>query len=416
MPPFSLRARLATAAVATVTLAATAATGIHGLTSEDESPNQALSVASSNPNSDIPASDGLAAESDAADAPREVAAAKTKREKTAKASRSQTRGELPTTSTKDGSAASPSASAKPAASAPNKAPSKAPSKSSSNAKAPQVSYSARALGEQLYLGAAGDNARFEELQRRSNMPLARHTYANLQGSVPTSRMITVNASGIPWREVANARPGSALYANMVRWADTIKTRSAPQLLAFGHEPEVSHKAYLGSPQEYQAAYRNVVNVFRSEGVNNVQWVFQLTAWSYRTSTSSSTAAIKYYPGDSYVDVIGGDAYNWYTCGETRDRAKWVPLSTIASGVLAFAKAHDKKAALPEYGSNQGPQRAQWLLDGYNWMKDNKEYFVGAYYFNRTPTNRSNGDCVWYLQTDAEIAAWRTIQNDSWSVN
>lgn len=275
----------------------------------------------------------------------------------------------------------------------------------------QASTTAAAAASPLFFGGAGD---VTTLTKMSGQTVATHSYGNFQGGVPTGRMVTVNAQDLPWRSVTAAAPGSALHNDMVRWAKTIKARGGTILMAFGHEPEVSAKIKQGTSAEYRAAYRKVVDLFRAQGVTNVKWVYQATAWSYRVKSSDRIAAVNWYPGDAYIDVIGGDAYNWYTCGEGRSRD--VPLSTIASGVLAFAKAHGKKAALPEFAAHSTVNRSAWLSAGYSWMKSNSAYFVAAFYFNRPPTNASNNDCAWSLKTSSEYSSYKAIVADAWTTS
>lgn len=261
----------------------------------------------------------------------------------------------------------------------------------------------------LYFGAVGDVA---TLNRKTGSTLGVHSYGNFSGSVPAGRMITVNASGATWRTVSGAKAGSKLYGDMVRWAKTIKARGGSIQLAFGHEPELSSKTKLGTAAEYKSAYQSVVRVFRSQGVTNVQWVFQATDWGFRTKSTDPLYAGKFYPGDSYIDVIGGDAYNWHICGE--GRGKDVPLSTVAGGVLSFAKAHGKYASLPEFGANTTINRTQWLNEGFAWLKSNKSVFISAFYFQHPPTNKANSDCNWPLRTESEFAALKKITTDTWS--
>ena len=261
----------------------------------------------------------------------------------------------------------------------------------------------------LFLGAVGDVA---TLTKSTGSTLAVHAYGNFQGSVPTGRMVTVNAQGLAWSTVASAAPGSQLYRDMVRWADTLKARGGTIHVAFGHEPELGSKSGLGSAAQYKAAYQKVVTVFRSRGATNVVWVFQATDWAYRTSSSAPNYAGRWYPGDAYVDVVGADAYNWHTCGEGLGRD--VPLSTVAGGVLTFAKAHGKKASLPEFGANITVNRTKWLTDGFAWLKANRSTFVAAFYFQHLPTNTANSDCVWPLKAAAEYTTVRTAAAGTWT--
>ena len=279
----------------------------------------------------------------------------------------------------------------------------APVTVASAAPAPRTSATA-APADKIWLGAAGD---VSGLSKKANVPLASHTYGSFSGGVPNGRMITVYAPG-RWAAVATAQPGSKLYNDIVRWARTIKSRPGPILLAYQHEPEVAARTSLGSARDFTNAYRRVVTIFRSQGVTNVSYTWQMTAWAFRAKDRQ--AAALWYPGDAYVDVVGADAYNWNTCGH--GRGKWVELSTLAGPMVAFAKAHGKQAALPEFASYVGSQRTAWLNNAHTWMKQNRNTLAASFYFNRGPTNPANMDCRWALNTASEYTAFGDIARDT----
>ena len=60
-----------------------------------------------------------------------------------------------------------------------------------------------------------------------------------------------------------------------------------------------------SASEYIAAWRHVVHIFRSRGVKNVSWV-----WSPNVDCSGKCPFNRFYPGDSYVDWVALDGYNY----------------------------------------------------------------------------------------------------------
>jgi len=231
--------------------------------------------------------------------------------------------------------------------------------------------------------------------------MATHAYAHFSDRVPAGRMLTVRASGT-WRDVANARSGSALYADIVRWAQTIKARSGPVMVAYHHEPEASGSGRVGTAGDFIAAYRRVVDIFRAQGVRNVEFTWQMTDWAFRTSPSDPRYAAKWYPGDAYVDNIGADAYNWFDCGHGQGR--WMELSALADPMLDFARARGKKASLPEFAADPAAQRAQWLQNAQRYLVANRDVVTAAFYFNRGPTNPANQDCSWTLRTRSEYDA------------
>jgi hypothetical protein len=266
---------------------------------------------------------------------------------------------------------------------------------------------AQAAGR-VRLGAT--QAGVEQLSAQTSSTLSSHSYGEFSGEVPAGRMITVKAPGIPWTTVAATGPGTALYSDIVRWADTIKSRPGPVLVAYHHEPEAAGSTSYGTAEEFVSAYRRVVSIFRAQGVTNVEWTLQLTGWSFRVSPGDPRAAAAWYPGDAYVDVVGGDVYNWYTCGEGRGR--WMELSSLADPIMTFAQARGKLAALPEFGAHSEGRRADWIADAHRYLAAHRDSFAGAFYFNRAPTNPSNDDCRWTLTTSAEFSAFRAMAQDT----
>jgi hypothetical protein len=65
----------------------------------------------------------------------------------------------------------------------------------------------------------------------------------------------------------------------------------------------------GTPAQFIAAWRYVVDRFRADGASNVRWVFNPTA-DYTALPAVSTV----WPGAAYVDVLGLDGYNFGTGG------------------------------------------------------------------------------------------------------
>ena len=234
--------------------------------------------------------------------------------------------------------------------------------------------------------------------------LARHAYGHLDGSVPNGRMITMGTGGRHWQQVASAQPGSATYRNIVRWADTLRDRGGTTLLSFSHEPEAAAKRHFGSAGQYVSAYRHVVRIFWARGVHNVEWTWQMTGYAFRVSHRDSRHALRWYPGDAFVDDVAGDVYNWASC---RGPGRWTQLRTVAAPMLAFARAHHKKAVLAEYASDSGPRRAQWLRNVHRYLVANADTYRGAFYFDHP----NHTGCTWALTSSADVGAFMAIARD-----
>jgi hypothetical protein len=242
---------------------------------------------------------------------------------------------------------------------------------------------------------------------RTGVGLADHAYGFFSRNVPQAEMITVKEKGTTWREVANARSGSALYGKIAGWAKTIKARGGNVILAYSHEPEAGASRKLGSPADYVAAWRRVTAIFDEQGATNVSWAWQMTAYAFKAKAGSHQSAAQWYPGDDVVDIVAADGYNWGTC---RGRSGSVAsMADFTDPVIAFAKAHGKRVILAEFGSVAGPGRAAWLQDAHRYLVANRDMIVAAFYFN---LHDAGQPCHWTLTTASEYAALRAMAQDT----
>lgn len=70
----------------------------------------------------------------------------------------------------------------------------------------------------------------------------------------------------------------------------------------GTKDQYGSPDYPDGPEKFRDAYRRIISLFRSEGVQNVTWVFHVD-----TAPSPHrwwNRAKYYYPGDNYIDWIG----------------------------------------------------------------------------------------------------------------
>jgi hypothetical protein len=110
--------------------------------------------------------------------------------------------------------------------------------------------------------------------------------------------------------------------------------------------------------EYVPAYRRIVDIFRQEGATNVKFV-----WTPNVQTNCSNYAAL-YPGDSYVDWVGLDGYNW---GSSQSWSTWQSPTQLykASYDELMSVAPNKPAMIAEYGcAEQGGSKAAWVRNLY----------------------------------------------------
>jgi Glycosyl hydrolase family 26 len=199
-----------------------------------------------------------------------------------------------------------------------------------------------------------------------------HQYSRWDVAIPTAHQIwdastgrlpfvnwkaqRLDGSPVPWRTIANGSDDEWIMQR----ADALKAFGSPLYLAFHHEPEDDLGTW-GSPEDYAAAFRHIVDVFRSRGVSNVAFVWTVMTWTFDPRSGRDPDA--YYPGDGYVDIIGVDGYDWYP---GRVGAPWESFEEIFERSNHFATIHDKPWMVVETGAqedtHQPGRKGQWFRD------------------------------------------------------
>jgi hypothetical protein len=128
--------------------------------------------------------------------------------------------------------------------------------------------------------------------------------------------------------------------------------------------------YGGNSHEFIAAWQHFVNVFRRDNVSNVKWLWN----SIRVGGNQAQNPVPYYPGSSYVDWIGIDAY---------PKNMWLSLQQLATtsgGTSSFDwydtfKSYGKPLMFGEVGilpanvyGGSAPTRATWWEDALSELK------------------------------------------------
>jgi hypothetical protein len=190
-------------------------------------------------------------------------------------------------------------------------------------------------------------------------------WARDNGRIPLLSIKAETSGGqMSFNSIAQAKPGSAIYSRITAWGTALKNYRSPIYVIFNHEPDASFSRASGNAASFVAAWRKMVTTWRGQGVTNARYVFTTTAYGFKKKSSDPTAAVHYYPGDAYVDDIGADGYNWYSCNERKEG--WTELSVVIEGLRQFGTAHpDKGLMLPEWGSMEDPHaigshKAQWI--------------------------------------------------------
>lgn len=211
-----------------------------------------------------------------------------------------------------------------------------------------------------------------------------------------------DGSFLPWRDIAEAAPDSAIGQGMAIWARRIGQLEVPIYVTFNHEPDLTENRANGTPDEFVAAWRRFRQVFDDEGVTNARFVWVLTPARFVDGTADA-----WFPGTDVVDVAGVDPYNWFTC---RGGGSWEPLPEKLQPFLDWAERHPELAlAVPEFGSAEDPndpnRKGDWFRDLGADLEDPRfdrlEFVV---LFNQVHPGGEFPACDWRYNTSPESRA------------
>lgn len=167
-----------------------------------------------------------------------------------------------------------------------------------------------------------------------------------------------NASGAQSAYSLAAIAGGSFDAYIATWVAGARAYGRPIYIRLAHEMNGNWYPWGqglngNSPALFVAAWRHVVELFRSGGATNVRWV-----WSPNVTYGTDFPLTGLYPGDAYVDWVGLDGYNWGSV-----RIGWQSFSEIfgpaydALGLIAPAKP----VLIAETASTEaGGDKAAWI--------------------------------------------------------
>jgi Glycosyl hydrolase family 26 len=174
------------------------------------------------------------------------------------------------------------------------------------------------------------------------------------------------------------------------WAGGLKSFGANVMLDFAHEMDGSwypwgYGVNGNTPSDYIAAFRHVHDRFVLAGATNVAFVWTVDIWN-----SAGVDPRSFYPGDSYVDWMAIDVFNWGASG-----GGWASLSQGLNATQVYsrlASLSGKPMMLAEWASTEpGPQdppgvsKGQWILDAAQALTTEFPRIGAAVWFSDTGT-------------------------------
>ncbi len=140
----------------------------------------------------------------------------------------------------------------------------------------------------------------------------------------------------------------------------------PVYYRFGYEMNGGWFPWGKKPREFIAAWRHVHALFQEERAKNVVWVFSPNVlWGDHRFDEHILA---YYPGFSYVDIVGLDGYNF---GDQFDKwHSWRSFTDLFGASLEGVAMFGKPIWIAEVGCVADERREAWVSEMLDWLDAN----------------------------------------------
>ena len=232
------------------------------------------------------------------------------------------------------------------------------------------------------------------------------TNAYSRGSVPVITWEMKNRSkAIPYSDVLAGKWNKYIDT----WAASAKTSGREMFVRFGHEMNgdwygwggAQNGANANSPQQFIAMWRFVRDRFTAKGVTNVTWVW--CANNESVPNAAWNQPENYYPGDSYVDWICADGYNW---GTSQAWSSWKSFDAVFGPIYTrlTTVAPGKPFMIGEFASSEaGGSKAAWIADAATRIASTQYAQIKAFiWFNM------NKETDWRVESSASsLNAFKT---------
>jgi hypothetical protein len=230
----------------------------------------------------------------------------------------------------------------------------------------------------------------------------RQVFVDWTKAWPDSRALDDHAHGrielISWKGPNLADITSGSYDELIRQrARDAKSFGFPIFVRWAHEMNANWYPWGSQPAEYVTAWRRIHALFEEEGATNVAWV-----WAPSIPRGDWDA---YYPGDSYVDWIGGDSYNWGTC--KTPSLGWRSFGDMFKGYHDHFAGKGKPMMIAEVGSaEQGGNKAAWVTDAEATIKKLPAFRAWIH------QQYTDGMCDWRIDSSTSVLqAYRALAAD-----
>lgn len=191
------------------------------------------------------------------------------------------------------------------------------------------------------------------------------SFANVALHNDATVLVQLDPQGVSLKSISEGMSDRYLKS----YAESVKTFGRMVLLSFGHEMNGNWYQWSDghvSPAVFVAAWRHVVQVFRSVGVSNVRWV-----WTVASLNEPSASLRPWWPGSSWVNFVGINGY-YYAASYTYNSV----FGTMLSKIRAFSTA---PAFITEVGIGPNPNRIKQIAALYAGATS--DHFSGIVWFD-----------------------------------
>jgi glycosyl hydrolase family 26 len=228
----------------------------------------------------------------------------------------------------------------------------------------------------------------------AQMPFATAQWDLRHGTIPM----------ISWAAVRTDWIAAGRYDGLIRArARQLKALHGPVMLRWFWEMGIrQNQRYAISPASYVAAWRRIHAIFAEVGATNVRWV-----WCPNISDFVHGLAAAYYPGNSYVDWIGADGYNW---APDVSSMPWKSFAQIFQPFYRWGLPTGKPMLIGEYGTDEGAPgaKAAWFRQADREIKKQFPALRAVVYFNSGHMNYLN----WRVTSSkSALAAFKAFAKD-----
>ena len=145
--------------------------------------------------------------------------------------------------------------------------------------------------------------------------------------------------------------------------------------------------------KFRTAWQHIHDIFVVNGVANVKF-----AITYNNDSVPNVIGNKmsdYYPGDSYVDYVGLDGFNFAN--------PWKTFAQIFDSAITEASMFNKPIYILSTGSEAGSQKDEWIIEGLGTTIKNYKNVLGWVWFNQA------GSPNWTVNSDtASLTSFKLI--------